>query len=330
MKILMLTKSLFLEYFRNKISFFFNILFPLVLFILFSLVFFSEDTANFAYFSDIDLDIYGKSYNDEEKLLSDRGKYDAVAVIKDNEVIVYKNSNSAMVYVWIDTLVNKVKSFGLKNVVNIKETKLDYIIFSQRENIYIGTFALSIMSIGMFSVVNLFDRYKRVGTLKRLKLLPMSSLSFVFSFSISQFFISFISLVIIRLIGAFLFSISLKVNVFYFSIALVSSVIGMLGIGTLISVLFKKSAANVSQFLYIVFIFFSGIYFPLEFLPKFLKNLSFFIPVKYIVDIFKFSMGMQVIYISKFFIYSFILIVFGLFLLLIGGKILFETEKVGG
>ncbi|RDI92610.1 ABC transporter [Thermosipho africanus Ob7] len=257
MKILMLTKSLFLEYFRNKISFFFNILFPLVLFILFSLVFFSEDTANFAYFSDIDLDIYGKSYNDEEKLLSDRRKYDAVAVIKDNEIIVYKNSNSAMVYVWIDTLVNKVKSFGLKNVVNIKETKLDYKIFSQRENIYIGTFALSIMSIGMFSVVNLFDRYKRVGTLKRLKLLPMSPLSFVFSFSISQFFISFISLVIIRLIGVFLFSISLKVNVLYFSIALISSVIGMLGIGTLISVLFKKKCGQcISVFVYCIYIFF--------------------------------------------------------------------------
>ncbi|ABR30029.1 ABC transporter [Thermosipho melanesiensis] len=318
-----LIKALFLESFRNKISFFSSILLPVIFFLIFAFVFSDEVNVTFAYFCNNRLDIPGVYFEDKEKLLKEKDKYSAVAIIED-EIVVYKNYDDYTVDLWINDIKQKVAT--TIDVLRINEKELDYIKLSEKERIYLGSFVLSLISIGMFSSVNLFERYRNFGVIKRFKLLPLSAFQFIFSFSISQFIVSFFSFVIVRLIGLVVFSIDLKVNYFYFLLSFVSAVIGMLGIGSFLSVVFKKSASSIAQFLYTIFVFFSGVYFPLNFLPDFLKRITYFLPVKYINENFQYSI-FRLFSFERFLLQNLFLLSFGIIFLYVGGKILFSKEE---
>ncbi|MBO8161258.1 MAG: ABC transporter permease [Thermosipho sp. (in: Bacteria)] len=327
-----LARALFLQAFRNKFSFFFNILLPLIFFIMFGLVFsdLSGSNFSFAYFSDIDLNIEGVRYRDKELLLKEKNKFDAIAiVVADDEIIVYKNFDDYTVDSWIESLKIELerKLNNSKKILEVDEKPINIASISQLEYIFTGTLALSIMSIGMFSTINIFSTRGKSGLIKRFKVLPLSPTSFVFSFSFSQFLIGFVSIILIRITSIFLFSMEIKENLFYIVISIISSTLGMIGFGVILSVLFPRIASSIAQVLYTIFIFFSGIYFPTDFLPKFLKFISLFTPVKYMVNMFRYSYGIKEISQINFFIYSIFMSLLGIFLLSYGGKILFYKEE---
>ncbi|MBT1248558.1 MULTISPECIES: ABC transporter permease [unclassified Thermosipho (in: thermotogales)] len=321
-----LIKALFLESFRNKISFFFGILLPVVFFIMFAQVFSNEKEVSFAYFSDKPLDIPGKYYSNKDALMKNRYNYAVSAFVESKKIVVYKNYNDYTVDLWIDDLKRKVNTIDFREIVRINERILDYKVLNEKESIYLGSFVLSLVSIGMFSAINLFERYKEIGIIRRFRILPLNAFLFVLSFSLSQFIVSLISFVVVRLVGIFLFNINLKVDYLFFAFSFISAVLGMLGVGILLSISFEKFANSVAQFLYTIFIFFSGIYFPIDFLPKFLKNITYFLPIRYIFDNFKYSIFKQDSF-GKFLLQNVSLIIFGVVLLYFGGKILFAPEE---
>ncbi|SHH31732.1 ABC transporter permease [Thermosipho atlanticus] len=324
-----LSKAFFLESFRNRFSFFFNILLPMVFFLLFGLVFSESTDYLFAYYSDTDISIKGVRYTNKDLLIKSKNNYHAVAIIENNKVIVFKNSDGYAVDSWINGIKIELerKINNVTQIINVKSEKVDSFFFSNIEYIFTGTLALSIMSIGMFGAINLFSKSRNNGTIRKFKTLPLSPHTFVFSFSFSQFLISFISILLIRAISIFLFSFDIRENLFMILISIVSSSLGMIGFGVILSILFPKTASSVAQFLYTIFIFFSGIYFPIDFLPPFLKSISFFTPVKYVVEMFKYSYGIKEINHGSFLIYSLIMSILGFFLLSFGGKILFFKEE---
>jgi len=71
--------------------------------------------------------------------------------------------------------------------------------------------------------------------------------------------------------------------------------IGMMGFGTVIALLVRRpsSAGNVANAIAIVMMFFSGIYFPIEFMPRFLRTLSLALPLRHLAEAMRYATGVS-------------------------------------
>ncbi|QTA37354.1 ABC transporter permease [Thermosipho ferrireducens] len=326
--------ALFKQSFRNRAAFFMNIIFPAIFLIMFGLVFKDNNVEKYKYAyysqSNIPLNVQGEKYDDKNLLTKNISKYDIVAFIEDSSITFYINYRDFNTESWINSVKLDVERYlnNQKQIIRIVDIKKTLPTMpSQLAFIFTGTLAISILSSGMFSSITIFSDYKRHGLFKRLKVLPLSPLKFVLDFSFSQFFISFISVISIRLIALLMFSdLNIKINVIYFLIAVFSTTFGMISLGIVLTLLFGKASSLVGQFLYTVFFFFSGIYFPISFLPDFLEKLSYFMPVKYVVEMIRFSAGLGSLSSKMFLIYALFFTGIGLFFVTWAGYFVFHEE----
>ncbi len=166
----------------------------------------------------------------------------------------------------------------------------------------------------MFSVITVFGRYKRLNVLKRFILIPIKTHVFVIGLTLTRIILSFVSLLILIITSKIMFNLSIVISwPLYFLLAFTTT-IGMMGLGLLFLFLFKKgdTAQNAATIYFSLMMFFSGVYFPIEFLPKTFKTISYFLPVKYIVDSLRYISGIELMKVSTFIIIN-LMMFFGVF-----------------
>jgi ABC-2 type transport system permease protein len=96
----------------------------------------------------------------------------------------------------------------------------------------------------------------------------------------------------------------------------------MFAFGVLLALIFKKpeTSNNVGSILFTIMMFFSGIYFPIKFLPHYLQIVSLFLPATYITQFMRYSFGVENL--SLIYIYT-----FNLSVMVISGILLLLTSK---
>lgn len=287
----MLFYSFFLVNIRNRFLFFMNILLPIVFLILFGAVFGKQQTApSVAFYSDRDVIIDFENWTKLSNIPTDEeiksSPYDAVIIGKDGKILVFVKSNLLQIDYELQVFKLRYTSKGstipvevvLNNVKVGKElTSLEYIM--------IGVIAISLLSVGMNAGVSIYSEYVRYGLFKRLSVTPISSLKLLLSSASANMITGIISSFAVLLLSKFIFGANLIVSLSQlpeYLLVVISSVLVNLALGTIIGLLFKNAAQSAAQIIYTIFIFFSGVYFPIDFLPKALRFVSYLTTPRYV------------------------------------------------
>lgn len=148
-----------------------------------------------------------------------------------------------------------------------------------------GMIGLSVAQGGLFGMVDLVEMRRR-GLMKRLRMTPAKMGLYGLAGMLVRLLLGIIQIVILSLIGVFGFGASLHINVFSLVIAFFAGGLVFNAMGYLFSS-FSKSIeaymgmANIASML---MMFLSGVFFPLETLPEWLQPVTQILPLTYFVD----------------------------------------------
>jgi len=337
--------------FRNWMEVFFTLLLPVLLLLLFGTIFGTEASSGTKEYK---IGIVG----DVDETIINSIPYKVVFFEDKNSITMALNENIINIGLLLNhennelTFIQKEPDMNDESIIFIKlelqnilkkyyaGIKEDFInvefietsIGENQENpldfIITGVIGLSLLSGGMFSMINVFGRYKKNGLIKRFLASPIKPFEFTLSASVSKLFFNFISMFIIIILGKYLFSLNYNFNWLSLFCVFISSSIGMMGLGLLLLLIFKDPAiaSEAATILYVAMTFFSGVYFPIEFLPKAIRWISNFLPVKYVADLIRFSGNIKQMTLNNFLVINLILFVIGFFLIFVSSKVFLKEE----
>lgn len=344
-----MTKLIFLDSIRNRVEFFFTVMFPIVFLIIFGFVFGgSSESGKYTVglVSDLEqieqvIESSGpwkvQRYESIEQLEQDirDGRVSVGVVLKDTQSILYAEGDielsqrAKMLAVSlkpaIESAINNVPAY--LNVERIAQSPRQREVASF-EHILTGVMAISILSNGMFSMVTIFSRYRKQGALKRLIATGVKLRSFLIAVSVVRLSLSFLSLAFIILLSRLMFNAQLAFNWSMLVLSLIFSTFGMMAVGLLIALVFKQpnAASNVASILNTFMMFFSGVYFPLSWMPPYFRWIGYILPVKYVADLVRASAKLQLMSPSLFWSVNFVMLLAGLILLWLSGKLFLRAE----
>lgn len=185
-----------------------------------------------------------------------------------------------------------------------------------------GIISISILSVGMMSVVSMFGRYRKSGVLNQLRVAPLRPVSFVLGATFSRIVLSFASLLIILAASVLILKASFMTNWPLLAITMVSSTLGMMALGLLLNLIFRntETASATAGILMFVMYFLAGVFFPMSLLPDFMKVFSSLLPLKYVSMLVRHSLGIELIPGVSFALISGCLSAGGLLMLWLAGR----------
>lgn len=148
-----------------------------------------------------------------------------------------------------------------------------------------GMIALAIAQGGLFGMVDLVEM-RRKGLLKRLRMTPARMGLFGLGDMTVRVLFAVVQVVLLSLIGVFAFGASLHIDFLSLFIVFLAGILSFTAIGYLVSSFCKTLEAymgvvNIANF---SMMFTTGIFFPIEAMPEWLRPLSSVLPLTYFVD----------------------------------------------
>ena len=214
-------------------------------------------------------------------------------------------------------------------MINVKRTEVSFSgkKFNYLNSLIPGILALSIFSVGIFSMTAGLAHLRDKKVMKKLWTTPISRWHFYGAFIFEKVIETYISILALFGIAIMIFGAHYTVNWFEFTILVLSATFGMMGIGMII-LLFSPNAkvsSEISSAIYTVMMFFSGVYFPIKIMPPFLQRVAYTLPLVYITDAMKYVTNIAPMPTAKFYLIVTIMFV-GFALVLMGFSKVFKTE----
>jgi len=220
---------------------------------------------------------------------------------------------------------------GITDAVSLRAQSLEPILSAEKTHVGTeastrwfnqmvpGIIAFSILSSGLFAVSGHLTGMKDRKTLDRLLVTPMPPVALLAAIATVRLVVVYLSTLVTLFASIAIFRLSFSIDWIAYTLLVTSATVGMMGLGTVIALLVRKpsSAGNVANVLAMVMMFLSGIYFPVEFMPRFLRALSLALPLRHLTDGMRFATGVTDMSAARFWL---IVVVF-----LGGGLILFPV-----
>jgi ABC-2 type transport system permease protein len=216
---------------------------------------------------------------------TENGNTLGIVVNKENE----KNAAVQAVSGILDKFVQQANlaAAGAKPVFELKTESISSgsADLTSEDFLMTGMIALSVAQGGLFGMVSLVEM-RRSGLLKRLRMTPARMGLYGLSEMLVRMVLGIIQIVLLTLIGVFAFGANLHINIFSLIIAFLIGSLAFNAMGYLISS-FSKSMeaymgiANIASFL---MMFLSGVFFPIQTLPDWLKPVTHVLPLTYFVN----------------------------------------------
>jgi ABC-2 type transport system permease protein len=327
--------SLTLHALRDKMSLFFNILLPLLTLIIFGFVFSGVyGTSNVRIgvtgiekiptMENVSFTKFENVMNLKEAVM--KHKMDFGITLSSTSLVVYldpSNAQSNEYYISLGKRISEIlnKENGVtpmikivREEVNFSSQKLSYL-----DSLIPGILALSIFSAGVFSMTASLAHLRDKKIIKKLWTAPIFKWHFYGAFIFEKVVETYISIIFLLVIAVMVFGTHYDVNLAKFSLLVLSSTFGMMGIGMVI-LLFSpnaKVASEISSVIYMIVMFFSGVYFPVEIMPKFMQRIAYSLPLIYIMNSMKYVFGIKQM--SQLSFYTTVLFMFGGFVFILMG-----------
>jgi ABC-2 type transport system permease protein len=268
---------------------------------------------------------------------------DAVIVLPDSEgatsigLIVNKENEQTVTTQVVSGILDKFIQQANLNAVGAKptyelqfetltagNTELNYTDF-----LLTGMIALSIAQGGLFGMVDLVDM-RRKGLLKRLRMTPANMGIFGMSDMVMRLLFSTIQIILLSLIGVFIFGANLFINFPSLILVFLIGALSFNAIGYFISSFSKTTNAymGVANIVSFLMMFLSGIFFPVETMPEWLQPVSNVLPLTYFANGLRDSMVYETSILSNTFWLGFgNMIIWGAIAFIIGSW-LYKTKSI--
>ena len=303
-------------FFRRKSSIFWSLFFPVVTMLVFG-------NANILGYSAPNVGLIDYANTDNSRLITESLKQskstEIQLLLSENEAIElltkgsiasyitinssYNNSESEIIITTrkddfaekevVDNLINSVmleNKNSLEELSNIKSNIADINYQGYKGFIIPGIAAMAIMQNGIFSVVFTLLSYKNQGVLRRLQATPISPSHFIVGHLISRVTIIILQTFLLLIMGVFILGVSIGQGsiMAWINILLLSLLGGVLflSIGLAISSLApsEDSAPALANLVTFPMLFLSGVFFPIDFLPKFVGYVSNVLPLTHLAQ----------------------------------------------
>jgi ABC-2 type transport system permease protein len=184
---------------------------------------------------------------------------------------------------------------GAQNVITINQQAVTATQFKTVDFYIPGITAAFIMTNGIIGLTSTNTEFKRRGIIKRLSITPLTKMDWIVGCILSQTLLNVILTGIMIGVGWVMFNVRVIPDAVTWAMIFLGSVM-FSGIGMTLSGLFKDvEAANaVGNAIAFPMMFLSGVYFPLEMMPSYLRSVSSVLPLTY------FSEGLKATMITKF------------------------------
>lgn len=158
-----------------------------------------------------------------------------------------------------------------------------------------GILAFSVLSSGLFAVSGHLTAMKERKVLDRLIVTPMPPVALLAAIVVVRLVIVYASTLITLLVGVLAFGLRYDVSWLRFTVFVACATVGTMGLGTIIALVVRRpsSASNVANVLAMVMLFLAGIYFPVEFMPAFLRAISEGLPLTHMANAMRYATGVM-------------------------------------
>ncbi|MGO4547171.1 ABC transporter permease [Paenibacillus sp. 2TAB23] len=148
-----------------------------------------------------------------------------------------------------------------------------------------GMIGLSVAQGGLFGMVGLVEM-RRNGLMKRLRMTPARMGLYGLAGMLVKLLLGIVQIIILTLIGVFGFGANLHINIFSLVIAFLAGGLVFNAMGYLFSSFSKSIEAymGMSNIASMLMMFLSGVFFPLESLPTWLQPVTQMLPLTYFVE----------------------------------------------
>ena len=183
---------------------------------------------------------------------------------------------------------------GVKRALMIEEVHVGAIQSIGWYNLVLpGILAFSILSAGLFAVSGHLTQMKERNILDRLIVTPMPPTALLSAIVTIRLVIVFISTLITLSVGIVVFGLQFEIDWFRYVVFVICATLGTMGMGTIIALLVRRpsSASSLANALAMVMMFFAGIYFPVEFMPGFLRAVSQGLPLTHMANAMRYVTG---------------------------------------
>ncbi|HOO33760.1 MAG TPA: ABC transporter permease [Thermotogota bacterium] len=220
---------------------------------------------------------------------------------------------------------------GFENILNVKTVNKEFSDEPITSTGYImsGVIAVSITLSGITALIVSFGYYRKQNIIKRLLSTPLKGSQFLAADIINNLIISLATIIIILIFAKLIFSVSFHINLLYLSVTYFTSMFLMMGLGGLFLLIFREpnAAMNIANVFSTIMMFFAGVYFPLELLPKWLQGVGAALPMTYIAQNIRFALGQDYMSLSRFWVVNGVFALIALIIIPVVGRSIFNLEK---
>ena len=293
-------------FFRRKSSIFWSLFFPVVtMLVLGNAGFIGYSAPNVGLYLNGEIDdetvnklkasnsINIRDYLSENEALTalEKGTLSALITLNNNsKIIVTTREGDVAEQEVVENFVFKMMNENVGEIKNVSNEIAEMNYQGYKGFIVPGIAAMAIMQNGIFSVVFTLLSYKNQGVLKRLKAAPISPSHFIVGHLISRVTIIILQTFVLLLMGVFVLNVSIgQGNIFAWINILFLSFLGgilFLAIGLAISSLApnEDSAPAIANLVTYPMLFLSGVFFPIDFLPKIIGYISNLLPLTHLAQ----------------------------------------------
>ncbi len=335
-------KALSLHALRDKMSIFFNLLFPLMILIIFGSVFsgiYSKSSMKVGFtgpelpkIGEVNYEEFQNSKALEKAILTQ--KVDFGLSLEGTLLKIYLNPSTTQYNDYYTSVGKQVsqeinKTKGIVSMINVKRKEVSFSgkKLSYLDSLIPGILALSIFSAGIFSMTASLAHLRDERVMKRLWTTPISRWHFYGAFILEKVVETYVSILLLFSVAVVAFGIHYNVDWFKFTLLVISSIFGTMGIGMII-LLFSPNAkvsSEISSVVYTIAMFFAGVYFPIKIMPPFLQRMAYSLPLIYMVDAMKYATNISPMSASKFYFIIFLMLG-GFVIVLAGFSKVFKTD----
>lgn len=159
-----------------------------------------------------------------------------------------------------------------------------------------GLIAMSVIIGGLSGLAMTFSREKELGTLDGLLMSPISRISIIFGKGLAQVVRGLLSGVLVFILSIVLFGVHVYGSALLMALVLILGVLAFTGLGILATTFVsdQESAQLIILMIQFPMIFLSGVLYPIIQLPWWLRIVSSFLPLTYVVSAFRAVMVLNV------------------------------------
>jgi ABC-2 type transport system permease protein len=150
-----------------------------------------------------------------------------------------------------------------------------------------GILAMSLLSSALFGVGVVIASEREKGQLKRFAVTPLPKSRYIATQILQRFFIAILQALLIIFVATLIFSVKMKGNWLLLFFVLCLGLLAFSALGYAIAARIKKAqtTAAVANIIFMPMMFLSGVYFPVEVMPSYLRPIAKILPLTYLNDV---------------------------------------------